>query len=93
LICVHFTRREIHADTLREDIIFWVAFDLAFCMHDGSFEQALLTRCLFRTAREGELTQSASWINGWRCGRCDAERETETDASSQADLSAVYGRY
>lgn len=68
-------RHEAYAETLQEEIIFWTAFELGYRMNRHGSEHWLLTRCLFRIAREGEIVLPASWRNGWRCGKNDADNE------------------
>lgn len=66
-------RRETYAETLQEEIIFWTAFDLGFRMNSRGDEQWLLTRCLFRIAREGEIVLPSTWLNGWKSGKHNAQ--------------------
>jgi hypothetical protein len=68
-------RDESHAGTLQDEIIFWTAYELAFRMNSMGGEHKLLSRCLFRIAREGEIVLPVSWLNGWRSGVHEAECE------------------
>ncbi|MGR7482823.1 hypothetical protein [Klebsiella aerogenes] len=89
-------RREMHAETLQEEVIFWTAFELGYRMNRHGVEHWLLTRCLFRITREGEITLPASWLNGWRCGKNEAYnecmlREAAGDYPEDVDMSEVHG--
>jgi hypothetical protein len=89
-------RSEAHAETLQEEIIFWTAFELGYRMNRHGDEHWLFTRCLFRIVREGEIALPASWLNGWQCGKRDADDERmQCEANGEypeySDASEVHG--
>lgn len=88
-------RNEIHAEPLQDEIIFWSAFKLAFRMHSNGLKHKLIGRCLRHIQRESEIVLPASWRNGWRSGKLDAESEqmahrTASDYPGLTDLSEVH---
>jgi hypothetical protein len=88
-------RREINAEILQDEIIFWTAYELAFRMNSMGGEHKLLSRCLFRIAREGEIVLLVSWLNGWRSGIHEAEceravRDAAGDSPGYADAPELH---